>query len=295
MKIGIDLGGSHIAVGAISESGNILSKKEDNIQFNGEEQDKIKQIIRDRILSLINHVKNVLQMPIFIIEEIGIGVPGIVENNVIVKCEKYGIYNWDLAKELEDFYKVDVKITNDALCAAKCEKKYGSLKNFKKSIFMCLGTGIGGATIIDDEIFPSEFGHMVIERESGIECQCGRLGCFEKYASMNVFRNGMIQILNLDENTTSEELLYILKEDRNNEIVNNYIDEYLDTLVLGISNIINIINPEVICLGGSFTYFEEILYFKLVNKIKACNYQFKVPKIVLAEYKNDAGIIGSVI
>ena len=165
---------------------------------------------------------------------------------------------------------------------------------------MSLGTGIGGAYVIlgteskDILIIPSELGHMVIEK-NGRPCHCGKNGCFETYCSMRAFKKGIIELLNLNEETTSEELLTILKNQSENETLNNYIDNYIDTLTLGISNIVNIFKPEKICIGGSFTYFEGVLYKRLVEKAKNYKYQFEVPQIVLAKFQNDAGIIGAVV
>lgn len=293
MKIGIDLGGSHIAVGVITETGKIIQKEEQNITCNMKSEN-IKQIITDKILSLINSTLRSSQIPVFVIEEIGIGVPGIIENNIIKKCDKYKIYNWDLAKTLEEHYQIPVKLQNDALCAAKAEKEYGNLKEVKRGVFICFGTGIGGATIINEEVIPSEFGHMVIEKE-GKSCNCGKKGCFETYSSMNTFKNKIIEVLGINIDATSEDILKILIKNKENENVNNYIDEYINTLCIGISNIINIINPEKICIGGSFTYFEDILYKRLLEKSQLISYQFNKPEIVLAKFKNDAGIIGAIL
>lgn len=292
MKIGIDLGGSHIAVGVITDEGKIIEKKEEDINLTNEEN--IELIIRDKIISLISHVLKTIQIPIFVIEEIGIGAPGIVKENIVEKCEKYGIYNWNIAKEIEDHYQIPVKVQNDALCAAKAEFQYGNLRNEKKAVFLCLGTGIGGATILENNIFASEYGHMVIEM-TGKECHCGKKGCFETYSSMKVFKKGMIEVLNLDKNTSSEELLDILKKQKENSELNEYIDSYINTLLIGISNIANIINPEKICIGGSFTYFEEILYKRLLEKSITMKYQFKKPEIILAKLQNTAGIIGATL
>ena len=294
MKIGVDLGGSHIAVGLVSEEGKILQKCEENILFIEQEENKMKELIRDKILSLINSALRRAQIPIFIAEEIGIGVPGVVENNVIKNCKKYGIDYWDLAKELEDFYKIDVKVQNDAVCAAKAEKAYGNLQGVERGVFLCLGTGIGGTTILGNNLFESEYGHMTIEKD-GKECYCGKRGCFETYSSMKNFKNRVIEILNLNQNTSSEDILIALKNNRENEELNRYIDEYLNNLVIGISNIVNIMKPEKICIGGSFAYFEEILFFKLKEKVKTYTYQYRAPEIVLASLKNDAGIIGATI
>ena len=294
MKIGIDLGGSHVAVGIISEEGKIIAKQEKNIVFANQTEEEIKQIIRDSILSLINNLKNILQMPIFIAEEICVGIPGIVENNIIKNCSKYGIYDWNLAEELTNLYKVDTTIVNDAVASAMAEIKYGNLQECRKGVFLCFGTGIGGVNILDGEIFSSEYGHMVIEKD-GIKCHCGRKGCYENYASMKVFKQGLIKLLDLKETTTSQELLFILKSNPQDEKINNYIDEYLDKLLIGLENIVNIINPDKICIGGSFAYFDDILYKKLLNKVKNGIYQYKIPDIVLAKFKNDSGIIGACI
>lgn len=314
MKIGIDLGGSHIAVGIVNDDAKLITKVEENILFINKGQEETKELIRDKILSLINSLKENLQIPTFIIDEIGIGVPGIVENNIIKKCEKYGIYNWDLAKDLQKNINVDVKITNDALASARAEVTYGSLKDVEKSVFLCFGTGIGGAIVISSgsivtassdvqnadrastmrEIYPSEFGHMVIE-SNGRLCHCGRRGCFETYCSMRAFKSGMIELLELSENTTSEELLEILKRETTNDRLNMYIDEYVKNLTLGICNIINIVNPQKISIGGSFVFFEEVLYNRLLNKLQKSDLQFDVPEISLATFQNDSGIIGATL
>ena len=290
MKIGVDLGGSHIAVGVVSENGKILAQIEENILFI--EQKDIKELIRDKTISLINLAINKLQIPIFTIEKIGIVIPGIVENNKIKSCMKYGIEEWDLAKELKGIFNINVQLVNDAYASAKCEKEYGALKDSNKSVFMCIGTGIGGATILESNIFPSEFGHMVIQKD-GKKCYCGKKGCFELYASMYVFKKDLIELLGLNSKTTSEELQKILENEKDNITISKYIDEYIEHLLIGISNIVNIIAPEKICIGGSFTYFKNSLYYKLIEKSKTYKYQFQVPKIVLAEYGNDSGIIGA--
>ena len=292
MKIGIDLGGSHIAVGVVTDDGKILAKKQENLNISSKEN--MKELIRDKIISLINSVLKELQMPTFVIEKIGIGVPGIVKENIIEKCEKYGIYNWDLANELTEIYGISVNVQNDALSAAKAEVLYGNLKDLSKAVFMCLGTGIGGSIIVENNVFPSEFGHMIIE-ENGRMCHCKRKGCFETYSSMKVFKEGIIELLNLNKETKSEEILNILNYEKENKELNKYIDEYLEKFLIGLTNIINILNPDTICIGGSFVYFEEVLYKRLLEKVDNLTYQFNKPKIVLAKLKNDAGIIGSTI
>lgn len=294
MKIGVDIGGSHIAVGIVSENGKILSKQEKDISFVNIDKEKIKQEIRDNIVSLINAVLKQMQLPIFIIEEINIGFPAIVEENIIKKCDKFAIFNWNLAEELEEYYKITVKLQNDAIYAAIAEKTYGSLQGSNRAVFLCLGTGIGGATIIENKVFPSEYGHMIIER-NGLKCNCENKGCFENYCSMKNFKDKIIEILELEKDVNLKELKEILIKEQKNEKINNYINEYVNTLAIGICNIANIFNPEKICIGGSFAYFEQILYKKLLEQIDTYSYKFNKPKIVLAKLGNDAGIIGACV
>lgn len=293
MKIGIDLGGSHIAVGIITEDGKILIKKEEELDYNNKSEN-IKQLIRDKILFLINYVLKEVQVPIFIVEKIGIGIPGIVKDNIIIKCDKYEIYDWNLAEELEDFYKINVTVENDAMCAARGELIYGSLRDSSKSVFICLGTGIGGANIISKQIYPAEYGHMCI-KENGRECNCSLKGCFETYASMNAFKSGIIKEFGLKDDISSKEILEILKNQKDNIKLNIYIDEYIKYLTIGIGNIINIINPEKIVIGGSFTYFSDILLYRLKEKLNNLTYRFDKPIIEVAQLGNDAGIIGAAI
>lgn len=294
MKIGIDLGGSHVAVGLVTEEGKVIVKQEKNISFVSQEKETMQEKIRDHIVSLINAVLKEIQVPIFLIENIGVGIPGIVENNKIKKCNKFRIKDWDLAQELEKYYGIPVILKNDALCATIAEKEYGALKGIKKAVFLCFGTGIGGVSIIDNQVIPSEYGHMIIQRD-GKECNCGQRGCFETYSSMKVFKEEIIKILKLDKNTTSEELLAILRREKENREINDYIDYYIQAISIGIYNIVNIINPKRICIGGSFVYFEDILYKRLLEKALTMQYQFEKPEIVLAELGNTAGIIGATL
>lgn len=299
MQIGIDLGGSHIAVGIISEKNTIVVKREKNIEKVNKSED-IKQYIVDNIKILVSQVLKDIGAPSCVISKIGISAPGRIKNNIIYDMYNLGIKEFDLTKVLSEHYGVEVVVRNDAKCAALIEKKIGNIKEYDDCVFLCLGTGIGGATFINGRMLEytkewgSEYGHMIIKKD-GLECKCGNKGCFEKYASMQAFKNGIIKLLSLDPKISSEDILKILinKVKEKNEEVNKYIDEYIENLIIGISNIINILAPEAICIGGSFVYYEEILYTRLLEKMNLKKFNGNKPKILLAKMKNDAGMIGS--
>lgn len=300
MKIGIDLGGSHIAIGVVDDNGRIIEKIEKRIT-SLEKQD-IKKSIEEYI---IEHVKQFMRKTD--ITEIGMAIPGWAENGVILSSGNLGIKNYPIVEKLQKKIDLPIKIRNDAKCAALAEEQYGCLKGYERSLFLTLGTGIGGAAFLEHRLLKAgrrpgyEFGHMVIER-NGIPCHCGRNGCFERYASMKAFKNNLRDALHLDETTRGEELLERIRknhpENQDYEVIENVVSEYIENLSIGILNLINIFEPEIIGIGGSFVYFEEVFMPRLKEKIEKAN-ENRIGreniKIETAILGNEAGIIGAVL
>lgn len=296
MKIGIDLGGSHIAIGVINNDGFIVEKAEKRLLA------KEKKDIKTAIESYI--IENVKDLRVkYKITEIGIAVPGTIYETEIIKSVNLGVKNYNLVESLKKEIDLPIKIKNDAKCAAIAESKIGALKNYKRSIFLTLGTGIGGAVIINGKLLDTgelpgcEFGHMIIQK-NGIKCNCGKNGCFEKYASMKALKNNLRNSLDLDETTRGQELLDMIRKNGEDKKIKKIVDEYIEYLSIGISNLINIFEPEAVGIGGSFVYFSDVLLEKLKNNIQDKKYLFNNRKeliIIPAALGNDAGIIGSVL
>ena len=300
MKIGIDLGGSHIAIGVVDNRGKILEKVEKRITK--AEKNTIKKVIEDYI---IEKTMNFLQQ--YKITEMGIAIPGTVKNDIVVKSVNLGLKNYEIVKNLQEKIKLPIKIRNDAKCAALAENAYGALKSYDRSIFLTLGTGIGGAVIIHNELLHTgelpgcEFGHMLIEKNGNL-CKCGKRGCWETYASMKAFKDNLREILDLDERTSGKELLDMLRKmDKNNPKyiqTNKLVEQYIEYLSIGISNLINIFEPEAIGIGGSFVFYEEVFLDKLKTKLLKDNLLFNERKeinIQTAILDNDAGMIGAIL
>ena len=300
MKIGIDLGGSHIAIGVVDNKGKILEKVEKRITK--AEKNNIKKVIEEYI---IEKTANFLEQ--YKITEMGIAIPGTVKKEMVVKSVNLGLKNYGIVKNLQQKIKLTIKIRNDAKCAALAENTYGALKSYDRSIFLTLGTGIGGAVIIHNELLDTgelpgcEFGHMLIEK-NGKLCKCGKKGCWETYASMKAFKDNLREILDLDERTSGKELLDILRKmEKNNPKyiqTNKLIEQYIDYLSIGISNLINIFEPEAIGIGGSFVFYEEVFLEKLKSKLLKDNLLFNERKeinIQTAILDNDAGMIGATL
>lgn len=299
MKIGIDIGGSHIAIGVVNNIGIIVEKTEKRLTKI--EKQNIKNAIEEYI------VDNVL---IFLkkydIKSVGIAIPGTIHDGVVLLAGNIGVKNYKILEKLQDKIDLPITIRNDAKCAAIAENKYGCLKDYNRSLFLTLGTGIGGAAFLENKLLTVgvrpgyEFGHMVIER-NGIECTCGRKGCFERYASMKVLKNKLRYTLGLDETTRGQELLQILRDNNesneNYEMIEKIVSEYIENLSIGINNLINIFEPEIIAIGGSFVYFEDVFLERLKQKVREENAKRAgIEEILIktATLGNDAGIIGAV-
>ena len=263
----------------------------------------IKESIVKIIIDLLNKVIEESNVDLNDIEFIGIASPGTISDNKIVQATNLGLENFDLIAELQKYINLPMQIKNDSKCAALAEKHYGNMRDYEDCVFICIGTGIGGAAFLKGEmLIPKrfsgfEFGHMIINK-GGRQCSCGKRGCFETYASIRAFRNKVAEVLDIDNDFSGQYLREQLL-DFNNEKVKEVVGQFIEDLSTGICNLIDMFEPEIVVLGGSFSYYEgNPVYDRLLEKIKDKNSRFNsmaMPKIELAKLKNDAGIIGATI
>ena len=301
MKIGIDIGGSHVGTGLINLNGRIIAKEEQDLDNEVKDENYSKKLL-DTIIETITKVLEKKKIDIKEISLIGIAVPGTVSDTHIIKADNLHIKDFDIVSEINKYFNIPIVLRNDAKCAAIAEKEYGSLKKYDDALFLTIGTGIGGAVYLGGKLLKPkkyegfEIGHMVIQK-NGLKCNCGRKGCFERYASMKAFKQ-MIQKEFGKENLTGKEVKELLENNKNSEQVDKIINEYISYLSTGIANLINIFEPQTISIGGSFVHFKDILLVRLENKLNEKNILFNnqsAPKITMAKLKNDAGMIGSII
>ena len=297
MKIGIDIGGSHVAVGLVKDNGEIEINKEKNMT--SADRENIEKFIEENIAISVNNILKEKELRQEDIELIGIACPGTISNGKIVKSNNLGIYNLELVERLQRYFSAPIKIYNDAKCAAICEKEFGALKNYDDAIYMGLGTGIGGAVFLGGNMLKPkknsgmEIGHILIGK-TGRMCTCGREGCFETYASMKNLRDRLADRLNLAKDLSGEILFELAKREINK--IDDIITEFANDLVDGMTSLVNIFEPEVICIGGSYAYGTDVLGEKVENALRnAKPFNGEMPKIVLAEFQNDSGIVGSTL
>ena len=267
MKIGIDIGGSHIGIGLVNSNGTIILKEEKFIKDKSNIEKKIEEYITENVIKMLQA---------YYINEIGIAVPGTVTGTKIVRAVNLGIENYDLVAILQNNlikagYTINIKMKNDGKCAALAEQKYGALAGYDNSVFLCIGTGVGSAVIFDGKLLEAknvpgfEFSHTIIHR-NGAAWNCGKRGCFEVYASLKRFKEKIVKEFNL-KSINGECVRDFIRKNSDNPTLRYMINSYIEDLSIGISNIINIFEPEAICLGGSFAEYEGILYEPLKNAL----------------------------
>ena len=299
MKIGIDLGGSHVGVGIIEDANLLISK--DKI-FTPEDKENIENSIVKYIDELIDEVLTEQGMSIDQIEKIGVAAPGTVSGGCITSYN-LGLKGFNLQAILEQKYTQPIRVKNDGKCAALAEKKYGAMKDYEDCVFVNIGTGVGGAAFLDGKLLEPakysgfEFGHMTIVKD-GIECTCGKRGCFERYASIKSLKTRIKRRLDMEDVDISGQYMREELMVKYHNEVRNDVNDFISYLRIGICNLIDIFEPEVVCFGGSFSYYEgHPVHQQLIEEIYKPESTFNdsKPKIVTAEFKNNAGIIGATV
>jgi glucokinase len=271
--------------------------------FTDSDKKNIQKTIIDSTIQMIDEILTAQSITRDKIELVGIASPGLIAGNNIVKASNLSLTNFCICEELEDKLKIKTKIRNDAKCCALAEKEYGALKPYNDAIYVCIGTGIGGAAFLDGKLLePSgfagfEFGHMVIKKD-GRQCSCGKKGCFETYASIRALKSRVTRILG-ERGDVSGQYLREQLLIKDNPLVQLEVESFLQYLKIGLGNLIDIFEPQAICLGGSFAYYEgNPILDRLIAKIHEDDTTFttsKKPDIVIAKYKNDSGMIGATL
>lgn len=310
-RIGVDLGGTNIAVGVISEDLKLVGRGvvKTNCPRPAAE-------IFDDIAVAVNLAIKDAGISINDVVSVGVGTPGTVnKDNGYIEFANNLDFNQVPAKEmLEERIGKPVYLDNDANCAALGEAVAGVGKGSKNFVAVTLGTGVGSGIIIDGKIVNGanfaggEMGHMVICLD-GVQCNCGRKGCWESYASATALirqtkdamkenkETAMWKIAGGDINNVNGRTAFDAMR-AGDALGQQIVDNYVKYVSVGIVNIINALQPEFICLGGGVANEKETLLVpvrKLVDAERYSRYSTMQTKIVSAELGNDAGIFGAAL
>lgn len=308
-KLGIDLGGTNIVAGVVDENYKIIATGEmkTNCPRPAEE------IVDDMAAAARTAIEKA-GLKIEDIECMGVGTPGAIDpvNGVVCYANNLGFYDVHMAEMLKERLGVDFYIENDANAAAYGEYIAGAGKGTKNFIAITLGTGVGGGVIIDGKIYSgsyyagAELGHTVINMDGEI-CSCGRQGCWEAYASATALirqtkqamirypKSVMWELCGGDINKVNGRTAFDAMR-KDDEVGKKIVDRYIQYIGIGVSNCINIFQPEVLCIGGGISKEGDTLINPLKAFVEGENYARNISKateIKAAALGNDAGIIGA--
>ena len=312
--IGVDLGGTNIAIGLCDENLNMIDKG--SVPTLADRDGEL--IIRD-MANLAAEIIKRNNLTVSDIASVGIATPGAANSKtgVVEYANNLPFLNFPIAEIFKKYLPVEkVLIANDANAAALGEALAGAAKGTKNSVMITLGTGVGGGVIIDGKIFDggincagAELGHIVIVA-GGRQCSCGRRGCWEAYSSatglsrmtkekMNELKLKGIPSLLFDEaekdgKVSARTAFNAMK--RGDKYGAMVVDEYIKYLAEGITNIINIVQPEILTIGGGVCNEKEYLTKPLLEIVESEQYtrnNVNKTKVVTAVLGNDAGIIGA--
>ena len=306
--IGVDLGGTGIKAGVVNEKGEILSKGSTPTMAERPYQ----AVIAD-IATLCKTVAADANITVEDIEAIGVGVPGICDpkTGIIPKCTNLGWFDVPFVSELQSHIAKPVIVDNDATVAGFAEYIAGVSAGTHSSVFVTLGTGVGGGIIINGRPYSgahgvgSEIGHMNIAM-GGEECTCGNKGCFERYASAtSIIRDAKRAVAENPDSVIMQKCggdvekinakIVIDAAKEGDAVGKQVFDGYVNGLAHGLVNLINVIDPEVIVLGGGVSMAGEFLLNAVREAMKPLIFFKSMPyaDVKLATLGADAGIIGA--
>ena len=308
VKIGIDVGGTGIKVGVVDESYRIIQENSIPTRTDISFDEQLKHIA-DCVLFSVREAG----MTENDIASVGVGIPGIASARTgeIIKCTNMGWKHVPFRNTFRKFLDKPVFIENDANVAALAESVAGISAGTSSSVFITIGTGIGSGIIINGQIWKGahgiggELGHVILDL-GGVPCTCGNHGCLERYCSatalIRMARNAVREhpeskILSLaggDPSRIEAKTVFDASKAEDSIAVDVY-REYISYLAQSIASVINLLDPEVIVLGGGVSKAGDFLLEPLIREIPQYvlfNDQ-PLPSVRIAVLGSEAGIIGA--
>ena len=301
--VGIDVGGTGLKAGVVDENGKILNKVSCPTGVERGHEAVIEDMAKLALKAIEESGKSLDE-----VHSIGIGIPGILDPRTkrVPICTNLGWHDVPLIELMQKYIDKPVYVDNDATVAALAEAVAGVSAGTQDSVFLTLGTGVGGGVIIRGKVYSgahnvgTELGHMMIVA-GGELCTCGNRGCWERYASATaLIRMGTEaakkypeSVLNVDRALNAKDVMDAAKA--NDPAGLEAFDQYTTYLAVGIVNIINFVDPEIIAIGGGVSAAGEFLMKPIREKVAKTAFCKDMPyaRIELATLGNDAGIIGA--
>ncbi len=308
IRIGVDVGGTGIQIGVVDKEYHIIQESSIPTRTDIPFEEQVKHIT-DCIVSTVQAAG----LNEDDIESVGIGIPGIAsaKTGEIIKCTNMGWYHVPFRDVFNRYLNKPVHIDNDANVAALAESVAGISAGTSSSVFITIGTGIGSGIIINGRIWSgahhigAELGHVIFDLD-GVPCTCGNHGCLERYCSatalIRMAREAVaeqpdsliLRSVNMDPSRIEAKTVFDAARQGDTLAVSVY-NRYTDYLAQAIASVVNLLDPEVIVLGGGVSKAGHFLLDPLTQKYKqyiVFNDQ-PLPPVKIAVLGPEAGIIGA--
>ena len=263
--LGVDIGGTAVKMGIVTEMGEILNKCSYDVAFDGYET-PIFETVKNGIDTFLRD-SNVCAKDL---SGIGVSATGQIDSNIGSVVGVGGnIKNWcntEIRKELEAIYNVKTTVVNDANCMVIGEQWLGGARGYKNVIGITIGTGVGGGIIVDSKILlgsigiAGELGHFSIDT-NGRQCTCGNVGCYERYASTTALikevKENYEKLGNVSFEKEEVNGLAIFSELEKNKELQNVVNEWIQNISKGLISLTHIFNPDIILIGGGVSKQER--------------------------------------
>ena len=303
-RIGIDLGGTNIAVGVVNENYEIVAHH--SVPTGASRP--AEEVIRD-MGDAVEAVLVKAGVSIDQCESMGIGSPGNCdsERGVVARAYNLGWFDVPVCAMLHERFGIPVRLSNDANCAALAETVAGAAIGCENMVRITLGTGVGGGIIIDGKIYAgmrsagAELGHTLLVLD-GEPCTCGRKGCWETYASATaLIRQAKKAAAEHPESLLAQAeeitgLAVFQAADKGDTVAQAVIDQYCVYVAAGFTDLVNSLAPEMILLGGGISRQGERILAPMREYVMNNCFGQKdgaIPVIKAAALGNEAGIIGA--
>jgi glucokinase len=308
--VGIDVGGTNLVAGLVEESGRILCKESCPV-----DKSLTAEALCVVLIRLARQVCETGGVKEEEVKAIGVGLPGLVDNKtgVVVQTANMPFSNTPLRTLFQRVWDIPVFLGNDANCAAIGEYWAGAAKGCDPAVIITLGTGIGGGLVIGGKLFTGfansgmEVGHMITQ-PGGELCGCGNRGCWEQYGSATA----LIRMTREEMERSRDSVLWQLCDDDPAKVqgrtpfqgalqgdlaAKRVLDTYLKGLSVGMINLVNVLQPEIICLGGGISHAEDqLLLDPLRELVNQGTFDKERPtRLVRAALGNDAGVVGAAL
>lgn len=310
--IGIDLGGTTIKAGLVNEAYEIINE----LSVPTQNQRQAEEIIKD-MAGLCKDLMTESRIDETQVHSVGIGCPGLVEveSGKVLSSSNLNFENVPVRELFKKYMGFEVYIENDANCAALGEVMAGVAKGAKSALMITFGTGVGGGVVLDGKIYrgafcgAGEIGHQVINIHETASCGCGRKGCYEQYASATALvgyakkaaqENPQSLLVKYAENQDVSKINgKVIFEAAHHEdaVALEVLDGYYKLIAHGAANLINILEPEMLVLGGGISGQGQYIVTPITKYISEQMYgglNLKT-QIKAATLGNGAGIIGAAL